>query len=159
MGGGTYNGRWQQVRKYRALLGWPRRDPRRYRFPVPNEVWEYKLRPTEFVILSYLCCQWAHGREEKKICTQAVADSLHLTTATAEKYLTTLVSKGSSQRTVHSHSSVKPGVFSLCPMRFSCWPCRTPPFWSTHTSSTARTAALTSAIPAAAPSLEERGCR
>jgi len=43
------------MRKHRAPLGWPRRDPNRYRFPVPNEVWEYKLQPTEFVILSYLC--------------------------------------------------------------------------------------------------------
>ncbi len=81
------------MRKYRAPLGWPQRDPRRYRFPVPNEVWEYKLRPTEFVILSYLCCRQAHDRGEKKICVQAVANSLHLTTATVEKHLTALVSK------------------------------------------------------------------
>ncbi len=82
------------MKKHRTPLGWPRRDPKRCRFPVPNEVWEYKLHPTEFVILSYLCCQRAHDREEKKICTQAVADSLHLTTATVEKNFTTLVSKG-----------------------------------------------------------------
>lgn len=82
------------MRKHLVPLGWPRRDPKRYRFPVPNEVWEYKLRSTEFVIFSYLCCQRAHDREEKKICTQAVADGFHLTTATVEKYLTSLVSKG-----------------------------------------------------------------
>jgi len=79
------------MRKHRVPLGWPQRDPRHYRFAVPNEVWEYKLHPTEFVILSYLCCQRTHDRE--KICTQAVADSLHLTTATVEKHLATLVSK------------------------------------------------------------------
>ncbi len=82
------------MRKHRTPLGWPRRDPRHYRFPVPNEVWEYKLRPTEFQILSYLCYRQSHGREEKKICAQAVADSLQMTAATVEKHLTTLEGKG-----------------------------------------------------------------
>lgn len=82
------------MRKQRAPLGWPRRDPKRYRFPVPNEVWEYKLQPTEFVVFSYLCCQRAHDRGEKEICAQAVASSLHLTTATVKKHLSTLLSKG-----------------------------------------------------------------
>ncbi len=82
------------MRKRHVPLGWPRRDPRRYRFPMPNEVWEYKLRPVEFVLLSYLCCWQAQDRGEEKICVQAVADSLHLTVATVEKHLALLVSKG-----------------------------------------------------------------
>ncbi len=82
------------MRKYRAPLGWPRRDPRRYRFPMPNEVWEYKLQPTEFVILSYLCYWKAHDREGKVVNVKAVADSLRLTAATAEKHLTALIGKG-----------------------------------------------------------------
>ncbi len=82
------------MRKHRALLGWPRRDPRHYRFAVPNEVWEYKLRPTEFQILSYLCYRQAHDREGKAVSAKAVADSLHLTTATVEKHLATLGGKG-----------------------------------------------------------------
>ncbi len=82
------------MKKHRAPLGWPRRDPRHYRFAVPNKVWEYNLRPTEFLILSYLCYRQSHGREEKKLCAQVVADSLHITTATVEKHLTTLTSKG-----------------------------------------------------------------
>ncbi len=45
------------MRKHCAPLGWPRRDPRHYRFAVPNEVWEHKLQPAEFVILSYLTHQ------------------------------------------------------------------------------------------------------
>jgi len=57
-------------------------------------VWEYKLRPVEFVILSYLCYWHAHDREGKEICAKAVADSLHLTAATVEKHLAALVSKG-----------------------------------------------------------------
>jgi len=61
---------------------------------VPNEVWEYKLRPAEFLILFYLCYRQTHDREEKVVRVQAVADALHLTAATVEKHLATLVSKG-----------------------------------------------------------------
>ena len=49
------------MRKRCLPIGWPRRDPRHYRFPLPNAVWKYKLKPIEFVILSYLCCQHSHG--------------------------------------------------------------------------------------------------
>ncbi len=81
------------MRKHRTPLGWPRRDPRHYRFAVPNEVWEYKLRPAEFLILSYLCYRQAHDREGKEVSVQAVADGLRLTAATVEKHLATLASK------------------------------------------------------------------
>ena len=81
------------MRKHRSPLGWPRRDPRHYRFAVPNEVWEYKLRPAEFLILAYLCCRQIHGREGKTISAQATVDTLHFTAATVEKYLATLESK------------------------------------------------------------------
>lgn len=46
------------------------------------------------MLLNHLCYQQAHDREEKKICEQAVADSLRLTIATVGKHLATLVSKG-----------------------------------------------------------------
>ncbi len=82
------------MRKHYTPLGWLRRNPRRYRFPVPNEVWAYKLRPVEFVLLSYLCYWHTYDREEKQICAQMVADGLHLTVATVEKHLAALVSKG-----------------------------------------------------------------
>lgn len=82
------------MRKHRVPLGWPRRDPRHYRFAVPNEVWEYNPRPTEFLILAYLCYRQAHDRERKTISVQAVADSLRLTVATVEKHLAELTSKG-----------------------------------------------------------------
>ncbi len=82
------------MRRYTKPIGWPRHDSRHYRFAVPNEVWEYKLRSAEFVLLFYLCYRQAHDRGGKKICTQAVADSLHLTAATVEKHLATMVGKG-----------------------------------------------------------------
>ncbi len=81
------------MRTHRTTPGWPRRDPRHYRFAVPNVVWEYKLRPTEFLILSYLCYRQAHDRESTVVNTEAVADSLRLTTATVKKHLATLASK------------------------------------------------------------------
>ncbi len=82
------------MRKHHAPLGWPRRDPRRYRFAVPNVVWEYKLKPIEFVVLSYLCHWQTHDREKKVVNVKVVADSLHLTAATVKKHLATLVSRG-----------------------------------------------------------------
>lgn len=46
------------MRRHAPLVGWPRRDSRNCRFAMSNVVWEYKLNPIEFVILSYLCfCQ------------------------------------------------------------------------------------------------------
>ena len=50
------------MRKRYAYLIWRRRDPRHYRFPLPNAVWEYKLKSLEFVIFSYLCYCGAHGQ-------------------------------------------------------------------------------------------------
>jgi len=82
------------MRQRTTIIGWPRRDPRHYRFAISNEVWEYKLRPTEFVIFSCLCYWKAHDREEKVVSVKAVADSLRLTAATAEKHLTALIGKG-----------------------------------------------------------------
>jgi len=61
---------------------------------VPNEVWAYKLRPTEFLVLSYLCYRQSHDREEKMLSAHAVADSLRLTATTVEKCLTALAGKG-----------------------------------------------------------------
>ncbi len=82
------------MRKHSAPLGWLRHHPRRYRFAVPNEVWEYKLKPIEFVIFSYLCYRQTHAREGKVLDVQEMAHSLHLATATVEKHLAALVSRG-----------------------------------------------------------------
>ncbi len=82
------------MRKHHVPLGWPQRDPRRYRFPVPNEVWEYKLRPVEFVIFSNLCYWQTHTKEVTTVSVKVVADSLHLTAATVEKHFVLLANKG-----------------------------------------------------------------
>ena len=79
------------MRKRRLPIGWPRRDPRHYRFPLPNAVWKYKLKPIEFVLLSYLCCQHSHGGPN--LSPEMVAKGVHLTVGTVKKYLSALVNR------------------------------------------------------------------
>ena len=70
-------------------IGWPRRDPRHYRFAIPNAVWEYQLRPAEFVIFSYLC----YHRSTSKLTLEEITAGVHMTTNTVKKYLGALVDK------------------------------------------------------------------
>ena len=79
------------MKKHRLSIGWPRRDPRHYRFPLPNAVWEYKLKPIEFVILSYLCCQHSHGGAN--LSPEMIAKVVHVTVSTVKKYLSGLADK------------------------------------------------------------------
>ena len=79
------------MRKHTSVIGWPRRDPRHYRFPLPNAVWNHKLKPIEFVILSYLCCQYSHG--DTNLSPETIAKSIHVTVGTVKKYLSSLVSR------------------------------------------------------------------
>lgn len=81
------------MRTHSALMNWPRRDPRHYRFPLPNEVWRYQLRPTEFVILSYLCYRRIHG-QAGELSAEEIANNIHLSVATAAKRLAELQRKG-----------------------------------------------------------------
>lgn len=80
------------MRKRRLSIGWPKRDSRHYRFPLPNAVWGYKLKPIEFVLLSYLCRQHAHGGIN--LSPKTIAKSIHVTIGTVKKYLSSLVDKG-----------------------------------------------------------------
>ena len=81
------------MRRHCVPIGLLRRDPRRYRFPLPNAIWEYKLKPIEFVILSYLCCCHSHSHNNEKVCTEAVAKAVHLTVDTVKKYLSSLANR------------------------------------------------------------------
>lgn len=81
------------MRKHHLPLGWSRRDPRHYRFTMPNKVWEYKLKPIEFVIFSYLCYHHAHG-QGKRLTPEIAAEGVHRSPATVKKYLALLISKG-----------------------------------------------------------------
>lgn len=77
------------MRRRAMPIGWPRRDPRHYRFAVPNAVWEYKLKPVEFVIFSYLCYHRAPGM----LTPEMIAADVHMTAGTVKKYLAALIVK------------------------------------------------------------------
>ena len=79
------------MRKYTPLVGCLKRNPRHSRFPIPNAVWEYKLKPIEFVLLSYLCCQHSHG--STNVSPEMVAKGTHMTVVTVKKYLDSLSTK------------------------------------------------------------------
>lgn len=80
------------MRKRRTPFGWPRRDPRHSRFPIPNAVWEYQLKPIAFVILSYLCCQHSHGGAN--LSPEMIAKGIHKSEGTVRKYLSALADTG-----------------------------------------------------------------
>ncbi len=81
------------MRKHTPLIEWSKCGSRYDRFPIPNAVWKYKLRPIEFVILSYLCYHHTHSRNCETVSAEAIAKAIHLTVDTVKKYLSSLVSK------------------------------------------------------------------
>ena len=81
------------MRKRYAPLGWPRRDPRHHRFAMPNKVWEYHLKPVEFMLLSYLCYHYSSNHGDEMVSAEAVSAAVHLSVTSVKKYLTGLLSK------------------------------------------------------------------
>lgn len=81
------------MRKYQIPFGWPRRNPRHCRFPLPNSVWEYHLKPIAFVILSYLCCHVSHG-STGGVSPAVIAKGVHKSEGTVRKYLSALRDAG-----------------------------------------------------------------
>ena len=81
------------MRKRRIPVGWPRRNPRHCRFPLPNAVWEYQLKPIAFVILSYLCCHSAHGGAGT-LSPAVIAKGIHKSESAVNKYLSALADVG-----------------------------------------------------------------
>ena len=77
------------MRRRATPIDWPRRDPRHYRFALPNAVWEYKLKPVEFVIFSYLCYHGSASTPTPEI----IATGVYMTAVTVKKYLDCLIAK------------------------------------------------------------------
>ena len=77
------------MRRRTTPLDWPRYDPRHYRFAMPNAVWEYRLKPVEFLIFSYLCYYDSTGVP----ALESIATGVHMTAATVKKYLGSLIGK------------------------------------------------------------------
>ena len=78
------------MRRHATPIGWPRRNLRHYRFAMPNAVWEYKLKPVEFIIFSYLC----YHRPSGTFTPEVIATDVHMTTSTVKKYLEALMDRG-----------------------------------------------------------------
>ena len=78
------------MRRRTMPISWLRRDLRHYRFAMPNSVWEYKLKPIEFLIFSYLCYRPTPG----VLTPEMIAADAHMTTSTAKRYLAALITKG-----------------------------------------------------------------
>ena len=69
--------------------GWSLRDLRQHRFAIPNAMWDYELKPIEFMIFSYLCyCRSNHLADTTSL--DDIAKGIHVTTDTVKKYLSTL---------------------------------------------------------------------
>ena len=81
------------MRKRRTPFGWSRRDPRLSRFPLPNVVWEYQLKPVAFVILAYLCCHSSHGSADT-LSPATIAKGVHKSEGTVRKHLSVLRDAG-----------------------------------------------------------------
>ena len=77
------------MRRCATPIDWPRRDPRHYRFALPNAVWEYKLKPVEFVIFSYLCYHGSASTPTPEI----ISTGVYMTAVTVKKYLDGLIAK------------------------------------------------------------------
>ena len=77
------------MRRRSTPIGWPHRDPRHYRFAIPNAMWDYHLRPAEFVIFSYLC----YHRPSGTLTPEVIATGVHMTAGTVKKYLDSLIAK------------------------------------------------------------------
>ena len=77
------------MRRRARPIGQPYRNPQHYRFALPNAVWEYKLKPVEFVIFSYLC----YYRSPSALSPDVIAAGIHMTAGTVKKYLDSLTAK------------------------------------------------------------------
>ena len=77
------------MRRRPAPIGWPHRNPKHYRFAIPNAVWDYHLKPAEFVIFSYLC----YHRPSGTLTPEVITTGVHMTASTVKKYLGALVDK------------------------------------------------------------------
>ena len=81
------------MRKDGVFIGMPMRDSKRYRFPIPNTIWDHKLKPIAFLIFSYLC--YLHSNHlADMISLDDIARGVHVTASTVKKYLSVLVNNG-----------------------------------------------------------------
>lgn len=81
------------MRRYSPLIGRPMCGSKQQRFPIPNEIWNHKLKPIELMIFSYLCHCQNHNQPER-LTLETIANNVHSTISTVRKYIESLISKG-----------------------------------------------------------------
>ena len=79
------------MRKRHISAGWPRRDPRHYRFPIPNAVWEHQLKP---IYENEHQHQEPQHRGKTVLTPELIAKGIHKSADTVKKYLSALVNAG-----------------------------------------------------------------
>lgn len=70
------------------------RDPKRYRFQIPNEIWKWELKPQAFAILTYLCYLHTHGKKSVTLGADELASKLHMSKGMAASQLSELHHRG-----------------------------------------------------------------
>lgn len=70
------------------------RDPKRSRFPIPNDVWKWELKPQAFAILAYLCYLHTHGNKNVSPGADELASKLHTSKDMAASQLSELHHRG-----------------------------------------------------------------
>ena len=81
------------MKRHHRLVGWPLRDSKRYRFAIPNAIWDYKLTSIEFMVFSYLC--YCRSNQSMDVISPAdIASGICVTTGTVKKYLSILINRG-----------------------------------------------------------------
>lgn len=54
------------------------RDPKRCRFSLPNDIWNWELKPQGFSILSYLCYLYIHYKKDVSPGTDEITSQLYM---------------------------------------------------------------------------------
>lgn len=70
------------------------RDPKRRRFPIPNDVWRWELKPQGFAVLAYLCYLHAHCSKNALPSADEIASRLHMSKDMAAKQIAELNHRG-----------------------------------------------------------------
>ena len=69
-------------------------DPKRRRFPIPNGVWKWELKPQGFAILAYLCYLHVYCNKNALPSADEIASQLHMSKDMAVKQIAELNRRG-----------------------------------------------------------------
>lgn len=70
------------------------RDPTRYRFPLPNDIWNWELKPQGFAILACLCCLKTQCTTFLLPDVDEMASRLHMSADMAAEQIAELKQRG-----------------------------------------------------------------